>query len=81
MEYALLLMETLVDMVGSVEARDEEFSSQDTADPIVYQLVRVQLYAFLMNNFCRILFQVVINGKMYLYFDLGLLCSFNPLVY
>lgn len=44
MTYALLLMETVVDMVGNEEALDEEFPSQDTADPVVYQLVRVQLY-------------------------------------
>lgn len=54
LEYALLLMDTLVDMVGNVEAGDEESPSQDTADPVVYQLVRVQLYALLMNkNLCK----------------------------
>lgn len=39
-------METVVDIVGNDEARDDDITLQETADPVVYQLVRVRFYAF-----------------------------------
>ncbi|KAG6415832.1 hypothetical protein SASPL_123251 [Salvia splendens] len=39
--YALLSMETVVGMLGDDDARSGDFPLQDTADPVVYQLVRV----------------------------------------
>ena len=44
MANALLSMETVVGMLGDDDARSEDFPLQDTADPVVYQLVRVHSF-------------------------------------
>lgn len=46
MACAALSMETIVDIVGNEEARDDDITVQETADPVVYQLVRVCFYVF-----------------------------------
>ncbi|KAK6118064.1 hypothetical protein DH2020_048196 [Rehmannia glutinosa] len=44
-------METVVDIVGNEEARVQDITLQKTADPVVYQLVRVHFYEPVVNKF------------------------------
>lgn len=47
-------METVVDIVGG-----EEVKKLESADPVVYQLVRVHLYALVLDN---------VNGRSFIFF-------------